>query len=210
MLINILVSGVGGQGLLTLARLLGQAAIREGMKAYVAETHGLSQRGGSVVVHLRIGNDELSAPLIPEGEVDIHVSLELIEAVRNLIMQQRDSILISNDKIIRPSVPKVTLPSKDDLIKAASTVKHFYLVNASEEALNLGNPYGANMVLLGFVTYILNEGQVISKDSVAQEVANIGKGRIREVNLKLFNIGYEKALKSVHIDTIEYIRKKKG
>ncbi|PUA33190.1 MAG: hypothetical protein B7O98_01785 [Zestosphaera tikiterensis] len=210
MLINILVSGVGGQGLLTLARLLGQAAIKEGMKAYVAETHGLSQRGGSVVVHVRIGNDELSAPLIPEGEVDIHVSLELIEAVRNISMQQKDSILISNDKIIRPSIPKIVLPSRDDLIRVANAVKHFYLVNASEESLNLGNPYGANIVLLGFTTYILSEGNIISKDSVRQEVANIGRGKVREVNLKLFDVGYEKASKNVRPDTVEYIRKKKA
>ncbi|HIE36662.1 TPA: indolepyruvate oxidoreductase, partial [Candidatus Geothermarchaeota archaeon] len=101
---NILFAGVGGQGIITLGRLIGSALTNSGFNVLMAETHGLSQRGGSVTVHMRVG--DVNSPLVPLGGADLLVGLELIEAVRNLGYLSRDGVKIVNDYIMRPSIPK--------------------------------------------------------------------------------------------------------
>ncbi|MEM0347909.1 MAG: indolepyruvate oxidoreductase subunit beta [Zestosphaera sp.] len=205
-MLNILISGVGGQGLLTLSRVLGQAALNEGLKVIISETHGMSQRGGSVTVFLRIG-DSVMAPLPPEDDIRLHMSMELIEATRYSYLHNPNTVLVVNDKIIRPSVPGVKVPSKEELINAIKkTTSHFYLVSASDTSLKLGSTIGANVVMLGFVTYLLEKVAIVTKNSVLNEVLKLGA---REINTRLFEAGYQEALTKVGKETIESLKASK-
>ncbi|MEO3993264.1 MAG: indolepyruvate oxidoreductase subunit beta [Desulfurococcaceae archaeon TW002] len=203
-MLNTLISGVGGQGLLTLSRVLGQAALNEGLKVIISEIHGLSQRGGSVTVFLRIGNS-IMAPLPPEDDVNLHISMELIEAARYSYFHNVKTVSVVNDKIIRPSLPGVKIPPREELISSIKkTTPHFYLVAASDISLKLGSTIGANVVMLGFVTYILEKATIISsKNTVLNEVLKLGT---RELNIRLFEAGYQEASTMVNKETIESLR----
>lgn len=203
-MLNILISGVGGQGLLTLSRVLGQAALNEGLKVIISETHGMSQRGGSVTVFLRIGNSVM-APLPPEDDIRLHVSMELIEAARYSYFHKTNTVSVVNDKIIRPSVPGVKVPSREELIDAIrKTTPYFYLVSASDTSLKLGSTIGANIAMLGFVTYVLEKATIIaSKNSVLNEVLKLGA---REINTRLFEAGYQEASTKVSNEAVEALR----
>ncbi len=203
-MLNVLISGVGGQGLLTLSRVLGQAVLYEGLKVVISETHGMSQRGGSVTVFLRIG-DSVMAPLPPEDDIHLHISMELIEAARYTYLHNARTILIANNKIIRPSIPGVKVPHRDELISAlAKHTPYFYLVNASDISLKLGSAIGANVVMIGFVTYLLEKASIItSKNSVLNEILKLGA---KEINAKLFEAGYQEASTKVDEKTIEVLK----
>jgi indolepyruvate ferredoxin oxidoreductase beta subunit len=205
--LNVLISGVGGQGLLTLSRVLGQAALNEGLKVVISETHGMSQRGGSVTVFLRVG-DSVMAPLPPEDDIHLHISMELLEAARYTYLHNASTVLVANDKIIRPSIPGVRVPPRDELINALTKhTPHFYLINASDISLRLGSTIGANVVMIGFVTYLLEKASIItSKNTVLNEVLKLGA---KEINTKLFEAGYQEATTKVSEKAIETLKKLK-
>lgn len=199
---NVLISGVGGQGLLTLSRILGQAALSKGFKAYIAETHGMSQRGGSVLVFLRIG-DDVMAPLPPEDDVNLHISMELIEAVRYSTMHNERTVAVVNNKVIRPSLPSVRMPSVNEMLDALEkSTRNLYVTNASDTSLRLGSTIGANIVMLGFVTCLLDKSSILSKDLVMGEVLKLGA---RELNARLFEAGYRDAADKVTQETLDYL-----
>jgi len=156
LVLNIVVVGVGGQGILTLSKILGACAVEAGVKALVAETHGMSQRGGSVIVHVRVGND-VYAPTMPLHEAHVMVALEMLEGVRYLnYVNPEFSLSIVNDKVLRPSIPGAKVPEKETILKAIKSHSALtVVVNASEEAIRLGNPAGANMFMLGFLVGLL-------------------------------------------------------
>jgi len=146
--LNIVVVGVGGQGLITLSTIIAQAALARGYNAIVAETHGLSQRGGTVIVHVRLGRAE--APLIPPGTGDVMIAMELIEAARYTSYLRAGAAVVANDYITPPPLPKIQIPSRQQLIEAIKTrTPNITLVQATSEALKLGDPRTANMILLG-------------------------------------------------------------
>lgn len=205
-MLNVLISGVGGQGLLTLSRILGQAALNEGLKVIISETHGMSQRGGSVTVFLRIG-DSVMAPLPPEDDIRLHISMELIEAARYSYLHNTSTVAVVNDKIIRPSIPGVKTPTREELVGAIrKTTPHFYLISASDTSLRLGSAIGANVVMLGFVTYVLEKAKVVTKNSVMNEVLKLGA---KEINVRLFEAGYQEALTKVSGEAVESLRTSK-
>ncbi|RLG82223.1 MAG: indolepyruvate ferredoxin oxidoreductase [Thermoprotei archaeon] len=204
MVLNVVVVGVGGQGLLLLSRLIGESVIASNtdINVSVAETHGLSQRGGSVIVHIRMGK-EVFAPLIPRGEANIMLALEMLEAARYLDYLSRNAIVAVNDKVIRPIALKGSLPSKEELLSALkSKFSNVYVIKASETALALNAPLSANMALLGFIEYILEVKGIIDINMVKEVIKGVGRGRVREANLKLFNYGYNVARNLVRDDII--------
>lgn len=201
-MLNILISGVGGQGLLTLARILGQATLNEGHRVYIAETHGMSQRGGSVVVFMRVGNDVM-APLPPEDDINLHISMELIEAARYSAMHNGNTVAIVNNKVIRPSVPGVKTPSAEELVNIVrESTRNLYMIDASDISMSLGSTVGANVVMLGFTTYLLERSSIIRKESAVNEVLKLGA---RELNMKLFETGYLEASKKATEETLKYL-----
>ncbi|ABM81441.1 indolepyruvate oxidoreductase subunit beta [Hyperthermus butylicus] len=146
--LNIVIVGVGGQGLLTLSTIIANAALSRGLPALVSETHGLSQRGGTVIVHVRLG--EADAPLIPEGAGDVLLSMELIEAIRYLPYLSRNGVAVVNDYMIPPPLPKVEVPTRDEILdELRERSRKLIVVPATEIALKLGDVRVANMALLG-------------------------------------------------------------
>ena len=185
--LNIVLVGVGGQGILTMARLLVEAAVARGLKALAAETHGMSQRGGSVIVHVRIGEQILS-PLIPRGYADIVVGTELIETARYLVYASSSSTVLTNTKVITPPIPGIKSVDAGHVIEwIRSRVSRLLLVEASRIAEELGFPQSTNMVMLGALSRLVNEW--IDIDYLEKAVAQIGRGRIAELNLEAFRRG---------------------
>jgi indolepyruvate ferredoxin oxidoreductase beta subunit len=184
--LNIIVAGVGGQGLITLSNTLGKAAINSGTKVLVAETHGLSQRGGSVEVHVRLGN--VYAPLIPIGGANILVGMELIEAARFLYYLKKGGIAVLNDRIIKPAVPGVKEPARDDLLNYISAhAGTVYLVNALKIAEKAGSPLAQNMVVLGSLISTGALENMVPKEAIVRVIKTL---RNPEINLKAFELGF--------------------
>ncbi len=185
--INILICGVGGQGQLTLAKLLGEAAVKCDKEVMIAETRGLSQRGGSVAVYVRIGN-RVYAPLF--NKADIVLALELIEAVRNIKMFSHETLAVVNSEVIKPNIPNVKVPSKDELIEALrKTTKNLFIVNASEEAKRAGSPKSVNIVILGFLAGLNILGEVGISENCLYNAFRESKYFKIKANVKAFNRG---------------------
>lgn len=186
--LNMVLVGVGGQGLITLASTLGRAAVRERTKVLVAETHGLSQRGGSVEVYVRLGNVE--SPLVPPGGADIIASLELIETLRSLRFAGPHTTVITDDRLIRPSIPGVEVPDPQEALQALrSTGLSVIVVPAHRLAEEAGSIISSNMALLGgLLATGLLDGYV-SRRSV-EEVIGEMPPRWREINLRALDLGY--------------------
>ncbi|MGC9071852.1 MAG: indolepyruvate oxidoreductase subunit beta [Acidilobus sp.] len=177
--LNIVLVGVGGQGLITAARVLAEAAVNGGTKALVAETHGLSQRGGAVEVHVRIGN--VYAPLVPQGEADLVVGFEMIEAARGMRYLDRDGVLITSDVIMRPPIPGLVTPRRAEIEKAFREAGiRYYVVPTREIAERAGSYLSENVALLGA---LMATGRLDGYIELARL-----KGRISELPLAAANL----------------------
>ncbi|MGC8543067.1 MAG: indolepyruvate oxidoreductase subunit beta [Vulcanisaeta sp.] len=187
MKLNIYLAGVGGQGLVTFATILGDAAIRAGYKALIAETHGLSQRGGSIDVHVRIG--DVDAPLVPKGGADVVVAFEMLEAFRAINYANENTVFIVNRRLIRPPATRQKIPSVEDLENMLrSSIKNIYVVNAYDDAIRLGNVIYENMVILGALYSIMKLGNYIPQ-SIIEESIKTNIKRDTDKNLKAFAQG---------------------
>lgn len=211
MTLNMVVVGVGGQGILLLARAIGEAVLSSSdLNVSIAETHGLSQRGGSVITHIRIGKG-IFAPTIAEGDADVMLALELIEAARySSYLRYKESIAVIDDRLIRPSLPKVKLPNRDELIKYIQdrTCKMFIL-KGFNEALKRGSPLSANMALFGFISSILERLGVVKNEVSLKIVSSLGRSeRVIKVNKELYLMGYEEASRLVSSDVLSLLKKR--
>ncbi len=183
---NILLAGVGGQGILLASEVLSEAMMIAGYDVKKNEIHGMSQRGGSVVSHVRWG-EKVYSPIIPEGEVDILFSFELLETSRYLpLLRKGGRVLVNNLKIAPPSVALGKMPYPQDLIEqlrksCAGTV----VVNGLDLALEVGNAKTVNTVLLGALSNILD----LEKDVWLQALRKMIPERLLEINLKAFELG---------------------
>jgi len=187
MRLSMYLAGVGGQGLITFATVLGDAALRAGYKALIAETHGLSQRGGSVDVHVRIG--DVDAPLIPRNGADVIVAFEILEALRAVNYANENTTFIVNRRLIRPPATKQRIPSIEELENMLrSSIKNVYFINAYEDAVKLGNVIYENMVMLGALYSIMNLSQYILQD-IIEEAIKMSIRRDVDRNIKAFMLG---------------------
>ncbi|MCG2869899.1 MAG: indolepyruvate oxidoreductase subunit beta [Vulcanisaeta sp.] len=187
MRLNIYLAGVGGQGLITFATVLGDAALRTGYKVLIAETHGLSQRGGSVDVHVRIG--DVDAPLIPRGGADVIVAFEILEAFRAVSYANEDTVFIVNRRLIRPPATRQRIPRIEELEGILrNSIKNIHFINAYEDAVKLGNAIYENMVMLGALYSIMNLGQYIPR-SIIEEAIKANVRRDVDKNIKAFALG---------------------
>jgi indolepyruvate ferredoxin oxidoreductase beta subunit len=187
MRVSIYLVGVGGQGLVTFATVLGDAALRAGYKALIAETHGLSQRGGSVDVHVRIG--DVDAPLIPKHGADAVVAFEMLETFRAVDYANENTIFIVNKRLIRPPATKQRIPSIDELETILRrTTDNVYFISAYDDAVKLGNIIYENMVMLGALYSITGLKQYIQQKMIEESIiANIR--RDPEKNISAFTLG---------------------
>ena len=143
---DIILSGVGGQGILSVAMIIGEAATRKGLTLKQAEVHGMSQRGGDVQSNLRLSEGPIASDLIPLGQADMILSLEPLEALRYLPYLAKDGWIITS------SAPFKNIPNYPDIEAVLAEVKkipHHILLDADAIAKEVKNPKGANMVVLG-------------------------------------------------------------
>ena len=192
-ILNILVTGVGGQGIITFGRILSEVYRRKDIRVLMAETHGMSQRGGSVEVHIRIG--DVYSSLVPEGGANIIVGLELIEAVRSLRYANPNTVILTNVKMIRPGLPRVKMPDMHVLLEYINSLGlKSYTLPAHDFAIKAGNVLSVNMVMLGALVGSNLLHKIISLGDLEDIVLNLP---MKEVNLKALKYGYEFIAKSI-------------
>lgn len=183
---NILLVGVGGQGILLASEILSETFMLAGYDVKKSEIHGMSQRGGSVVSHVRYGS-EVFSPIVPEGEGDILFGFELLETCRYLSLLKRGATVIANDLCIPP--PSV-LSGKDIYPeglteKIGSQFPDFLLVDGLKIASEAGNPRAANTALLGAVSRRLD----IPEEFWMKAMGKMVPPKALEVNRKAFLTG---------------------
>ena len=143
---DIILAGVGGQGILSIAAIIGLAAVEKGWFLKQAEVHGMSQRGGDVQSHLRISEDPVHSDLIPFGQADMILSVEPMESLRYLPYLSKEGYLVSNNK---PFVNIPNYPEQELIYSEILKIKNHVLINADEIAKELQSPKSANVVMLG-------------------------------------------------------------
>ena len=144
---DIILAGVGGQGILSIATVIGDAALNEGLYLKQAEVHGMSQRGGDVQSNLRLSSEPIYSDLIPQGGADIIISLEPMEALRYLPYLKPDGWIVTSSK---PFVNIPNYPEIEDVLAHVRAIKNHVLIDVEALAKEAGAPaQAANMVLLG-------------------------------------------------------------
>lgn len=147
MKIDIILCGVGGMGALSSAAIISKAALEMGMYMKQAETHGMSQRGGDVQSHLRLSDQPIASDLIPEGECDIILSVEPMEALRYLPFLNRETGWVITNQNSFVNIPNY--PEHEAVLAEVRKVKNHILFDADKIAKEVNNPKGTNMVVLG-------------------------------------------------------------
>lgn len=189
MTVNILISGVGGQGTLLASRVLGKYAMLTGKDCKLSEIHGMSQRGGSVVTHVRIG-EKIYSPVIWEGSADIVLAFETLEASRVKHFLKKDGVMLVNEEKILPMpciVGSAVYPDgiKDELSKEFANCQ---FVNAREIALQAGNEKATNVVMLGCLCKLCGLDKQVMEQAVETSVPE----KFKALNLQAFRLGYDK------------------
>lgn len=184
---NILLSGVGGQGTITAAKMLTFGLMEAGYDVKMSEIHGMSQRGGDVVSQVRYSKEKVFSPVIEKGTADIVVSFEEMEALRNLDYLKPDGAVVVNTERI-PSMTVLTGEEEyaedviDEIKKAADRV---HTMDATKMAGELGNVKAANVILLGALVKLMGLDDIDWEDIIRKNV----KEKFIDLNLKAFKVG---------------------
>ncbi|MDR1336944.1 MAG: indolepyruvate oxidoreductase subunit beta [Tannerella sp.] len=186
---DIILSGVGGQGILSIAAVIGEAALKEGLYMKQSEVHGMSQRGGDVQSNLRLSDRPVASDLIPLGQAGLIISLEPMESLRYLPWLREDGWLVTNT---RPFVNIPDYPEMEKIMDELLKLPRRVLLDVEAVAGEAGSPRAANIVMLGASVPFLG----IEYGKIAEGVRSIfgRKGEdIVELNLKALKAGYEVA-----------------
>ncbi|MDD6356539.1 MAG: indolepyruvate oxidoreductase subunit beta [Bacteroidales bacterium] len=182
---DIILSGVGGQGILSIATIIGHAALTNGLYIKQAEVHGMSQRGGDVQSNLRISSAPIASDLIPLGGADVIISMEPMEALRYL------PYLSKNGWIITSSTPFINIPNYPDTEKVLDELRshgNVKLIDIEKIAKENNIPRSMNMILLGATTEFLGLGEEKIVESIKTVFAAKGEAVI-EMNIKALELG---------------------
>ena len=184
---DIILCGVGGQGILSIATIIGEAAMKENMYIKQAEVHGMSQRGGDVQSNLRISSEPIASDLIPLGQADVIISMEPMEALRYLPFLSKEGWIITS------ATPFVNIPNYPDMEKvnaALNRVKNVIVVDIEQLAKDNGVPRSANVILLGAAQKALGIEYAKLEEAVKRVFARKGE-KIVDANIKALAIGKE-------------------
>ena len=190
--INILFTGVGGQGILRASDVVSDVFFFAGKDVKKSEVHGMAQRGGSVVSHLRIG-DKVYSPLIKDGDVDILFSFELLEAYRYIHQLKEDGAVVVNNQRINP--PAVAIGEMEypkgiaEFLK--ENIKRCYIIDALDLAIKAGNARALNMVMTGALSTLFED---VEEEKWIEAIKGRFPEKLHEVNIKAFKLGREAAL----------------
>ena len=189
---DIILCGVGGQGILSIATVIGEAATAAGLHLKQAEVHGMSQRGGDVESDLRLSTEPVCSDLIAEGTADIILSMEPMEALRYLRFLSPGGVVITASE---PLVNIPDYPDRDSLIAELRSFPDVTMCDIAALSRDSGNARGANMVLLGMAAGRI---EIVSPEELREAIARIfapkGEGVVR-ANQAAFDLGMEAASK---------------
>ncbi|AKJ39823.1 indolepyruvate ferredoxin oxidoreductase subunit beta [Methanosarcina barkeri] len=191
--LDLLITGVGGQGAILASDIIGKAAVTAGLPIRAAETHGMAQRGGSVVNHIRVGNDYGS--MIPKKGADLLLALEPMEAVRYLNFLKDGGIIIMNTQPIIPVTVTSGLTKYPEVSDILDFLSEKYIVkafNADDLAYEAGNRLAMNVVMVGAVSGYLP----IPKETLLESVKALVPQKTIEVNIRAFEAGRQKVEES--------------
>lgn len=184
---NIMIVGVGGQGTLLTSRILGGITVENGYDVKLSEVHGMAQRGGSVVTYVRYG-EKVTEPIVEEGQADVLIAFEKLEALRYAHFLKKDGVIIVNDQKIDP-MPVVTGVAKypDGIIEHLSEKYKVISVDAQKEALELGNSRVFNVIILGVAASKMD----FEKEQWIEVIKKKVPPKTIDINVKAFERGYE-------------------
>ena len=184
---NIMIVGVGGQGTLLTSRILGGITMDAGYDVKLSEVHGMAQRGGSVVTFVRYG-ETVAEPIVEEGQADVLIAFEKLEALRYAHFLKKDGVIIVNDWRIDPiTVVTGAREYPENIIENLAKEHTVYSINAMEEALKLGNSKTFNVIVLGMAAKHMDFEKQAWLDVIARTVPP----KTVEMNQKAFLVGYE-------------------
>jgi len=189
---DIILAGVGGQGILSIAATLGAAALENDWYLKQAETHGMSQRGGAVVSHLRISDEPIYSDLIPKGSANVIISVEPMESLRYVDYLSEDGYLVTNTK---PFVNITNYPEEKKLMDHIQSLKNVVAIDADQIANDLKARRSSNIVMLGAAAPFLNMDISVLESGLKQIFGSKGD-EIVEMNMKALHAGYKFAMEN--------------
>ncbi len=188
---DIILAGVGGQGILSIASIIGEAALNEGLFIKQAEVHGMSQRGGDVQSNLRISSEVIYSDLIPKGCADIVISLEPMEALRYIPFLSEDGWIVTN------TTPFINIPNYPEIQKIKeelAKIKNVIMVDVDKIASDIGNKRGANIALLGACSHLLSIDPQKFEEGISRIFGRKGE-EVVQSNISAFRAGQNSIVK---------------
>jgi len=189
-----LIVGTGGQGVIRASQIMAWAAVNDGYKVRTAETHGMAQRGGSVVCYVGVG--QIAGPLFPRGMADVVLAFEEVEALRNVDYANPNTLfLISNTRLVPPGLyfnQTKRYPSEDEIITNIKKVtSKVFLIDANKIAKASGEPRAENVVILA---YLLASGLFpVKEDTFLKTILGFVPAKAKDANKKAFDLAYAEA-----------------
>ena len=183
---NIMIVGVGGQGTLLTSRILGGIIKAGGFDVKLSEVHGMAQRGGSVVTFVRYG-EKVYEPIVEEGQADVLIAFEKLEAMRYAHFLKKDGVMIVNDQRMDPmTVVTGVAEYPENILENLKKDHKVYTVNATEEAKKLGNSRVFNLIVLGIAAQHMD----FTKEQWYEVIEKTVPQKTVELNKKAFDVGY--------------------
>ena len=183
---NIMIVGVGGQGTLLTSRILGGITRKAGYDVKISEVHGMAQRGGSVVTYVRYG-DKVAEPIVEEGQADVLIAFERLEAKRYAHFLKKDGVIVVNDQRMDPiTVVTGAAQYPEGIIEELSQKHKVYSVDAMSEAKKLGNARVFNIIVLGVAAQHMDYAEKDWLEVIEKTVPP----KTVEINQKAFKVGY--------------------
>lgn len=184
---NIMIVGVGGQGTLLTSRILGGITLDANYDVKLSEVHGMAQRGGSVVTFVRYG-EKVAEPIVEEGQADVLIAFERLEALRYAHFLKQDGVIVVNDYRIDPITVVTGMQQyPENIIEDLEKKYTVYKINAMEEAKRLGNSRVFNVIVLGMAAKHMN----FSKEDWLSVIEKTVPPKTADINKKAFLLGYE-------------------
>lgn len=190
MQINIVITGVGGQGTLLASRILGALAADNGLDVKVSEVHGMAQRGGNVVTYVRIG-DKVHSPLVENGQADVVLAFEQLEALRALPYLRTGGTIVANEQQMMP-MPVIMGVAKypENILSELASKCHLVSLDALELARQAGSLRSVNIVLMGAMAH----GMSFARESWIRAITACVPPKTLEANLRAFDLGWNSAV----------------
>jgi indolepyruvate ferredoxin oxidoreductase beta subunit len=187
---DVILAGVGGQGVLSIAAIIAQGAVALGLRVRQSEVHGMAQRGGAVLAHLRIADREIPSDLVPQGGADLIISMEPLESLRYAVWLSPEGALVS---AAEPLVNIGDYPEPAGILNMIRSFPRYRIVEAARLAKEAGLPRAVNVVMVGAASPFLPMGAETLEDTITGIFAAKGAA-VAEANRRAFRLGREAAV----------------